>query len=317
MCVRAGLLSLCVTPSRSRSVYAGAMDGSLVVMSYKYADAVRVEEGSTGPRPLVSSKVQAINDLMERMTRNVIRFIQSNRGVRVTKLIAEFCHDDNGRLWLCSISELLTVPLPKPVQNSGKPTRKESFTANAHHDSALDATGMLSITSSERPMSPGKVYKPTRRTTSVFEPSADTPLDTLPPAFQSALQRCVETFTVLTVNDVLEFRTFTNPPPAVALVSCALTLLITGEALEWRDARRAMSNGDKMFAAMAAVRADAIPRRRLDALLLLVDNPAFGQEYVRPVNAAAARIADWISSVVKFACLSRGISTKESSRCVV
>lgn len=75
--------------------------------------------------------------------------------------------------------------------------------------------------------------------------------------------------------------------------------LNAGEALEWRDDRRAMANGDKTFAAMAAVRPDAIPKKRLPSLTLLVENPAFAVEQLRPVCMAAARIAEWITRVVR------------------
>ena len=126
---------------------------------------------------------------------------------------------------------------------------------------------------------------------------------TLSAPLRAAMDACIDKYSAVTVNDILEMRSFANPPPAVALVSCALTLLLTGEAMEWRDARRQLSNGDKLLSTMSTVRPEALNKKRLASLSLLVDNPAFASEYLRPVSNAACKVAEWITAVARLAAL--------------
>ncbi len=55
-----------------------------------------------------------------------------------------------------------------------------------------------------------------------------------------------------------ELRTFLRPSPAVAMVTTALMVLLTGEALGWADAKRVMANGERFLAMLASAMADQV-----------------------------------------------------------
>lgn len=63
-----------------------------------------------------------------------------------------------------------------------------------------------------------------------------------------ALMRAKYAMTRLTLQDVAELRSYSLPPPAVALVTTAMLILLTGGlVLRWSDARRAMANGESFL----------------------------------------------------------------------
>jgi hypothetical protein len=97
------------------SVYLGGADGNPILTTYKYMDMVA---GSTGARPTVISNAQHVNHIMDRMVRAVVRYVEAYRQLRITKMVTEFCQDDNGRIWLVYTSEVLTVPVVKTKRSS-------------------------------------------------------------------------------------------------------------------------------------------------------------------------------------------------------
>lgn len=99
-----------------RSIYVGGGDGAPVLTTYKYMEPTT----PGGPRGTVVSKDRALNALMDRMVINLVRYVQAFRHVRITKLVSEFCHDDNGRLWFVYTSEALTAQVPTVAVHHGK-----------------------------------------------------------------------------------------------------------------------------------------------------------------------------------------------------
>jgi hypothetical protein len=292
------------------SVYGGVGDGSPVSTSYRYADATVADPASKGAaRPVVLSRVQHVNEIMEAITNNAVRFIESSRKVRVTKFVAEFCHDVNGRVWLVNTSEVLTVAPSRTVKPDRLGGSMSKLSEVEPDDAVVDATPQPPVRSASVPSTklPRAMSFATAHAAIATEDNGG-----IPPAVQAAMEECIQCFSAVTVNDIMELRSFVSPPPAVALVTCALTLLLTGEALDWREARRVMANGDKLYASMAGVRPDAIPKKRLVSLQLLVDNPAFAQEYLRPVSMAAARIGRWVASVANLTAVSKGVKPHTS-----
>lgn len=140
-----------------------------------------------------------------------------------------------------------------------------------------------------------------------------------PDAHQRAMQglaRADAAISALTMSDLAEMRTFVKPPPAVTLVSSALMLLLTGEVMDWAEARRVIAGGERFTRMMLAVDPDHIPARRLRALLPLVSNPAFHPENVMPVCRAAAHLSAWVLGIMQYSMTMRGYVPDESSGAV-
>lgn len=72
-----------------------------------------------------------------------------------------------------------------------------------------------------------------------------------------------------------------------------LTIMLTGEALSWPDARRLLAT-DRLIAAINAFDRDSFPRARLRTLIPLMSNPAIHPDAVAPVCRAAAGLAAWV-----------------------
>lgn len=118
----------------------------------------------------------------------------------------------------------------------------------------------------------------------------------------------------LSGSDISEVRAYKQPPPQVCstrmrvsrvplsyashcqvqLVVSGLTILLTGEALNWQNARRFLASADKLMAAINAIDRDAIPTARLRAIWPIINNPAFHPDAVVPVCRAAAGLAAWV-----------------------
>ncbi|CAN0525497.1 unnamed protein product, partial [Scytosiphon promiscuus] len=81
----------------------------------------------------------------------------------------------------------------------------------------------------------------------------------------------------LTRGDICELRSFAKPPPAVNMVVAALMIALTGEGeptpAGWLNAKRFMTNVDKLFAAVAGLDLDNLRVSQTRKLEAYVRNP--------------------------------------------
>ena len=109
------------------------------------------------------------------------------------------------------------------------------------------------------------------------------------------------------------------PPPAVALVATALLVLLTGGiVLKWKDARRAMSNGEKFLQigsvlflcvlccknaqcrrALVRFNCDSITPNVERAIEPFVENKLFHPEIIARASVSASRACMWILSALE------------------
>jgi hypothetical protein len=241
-----------------------------------------------------------------------------------------------GSFLICFLATLMTSRmlacriLPAPASDAGPDSSPVGRKASRGKSQRVGSTGVVMPLSwldaaVKRPAVPA-----TPPTTFAVDMHSDVDPDVQARA-AAAAARAAQAQQALTVNDVFEMRSFVTPPPAVMLVSCALTLLLTGavlvqasmyrvsmctcismticaplhhpvgKAMEWRDAKRAMGNADKLFAAITSLDKSSIPTKRLLSLIDLFQNPCLSQEVLRPVSGAVARIAEWVHSFVLYA----------------
>ena len=123
----------------------------------------------------------------------------------------------------------------------------------------------------------------------------------------------------LTLLDIAELRSYVAPPPAVALVATALLVLLTGGiVLKWKDARRAMSNGEKFLQigsvlflcvlccknaqcrrALVRFNCDSITPNVERAIEPFVENKLFHPEIIARASVSASRACMWILSALE------------------
>jgi hypothetical protein len=106
----------------------------------------------------------------------------------------------------------------------------------------------------------------------------------------------------VTHADVSELRSFKRPPPGVELAVSAALLLITGRTAQWARSRRLLSSGATgggLLGAIARFDLDKCPQDRIQALLPIVDGPAFKTQSMAPVSMAAAKLASWVALMTR------------------
>ena len=84
-------------------------------------------------------------------------------------------------------------------------------------------------------------------------------------ALSEGLFRAEQAIACLTKGDVAEIRSFSKPPPAVMMVVKALMVLLTGEAMDWKSAKRVMASGERFLQMMGACMRDRerLPESRI------------------------------------------------------
>ena len=87
-------------------------------------------------------------------------------------------------------------------------------------------------------------------------------------AISEGLFRAEQAIACLTKGDVAEIRSFSKPPPAVMMVVKALMVLLTGEAMDWKSAKRVMASGERFLQMMGACMRDRerLPESRIRML---------------------------------------------------
>lgn len=131
--------------------------------------------------------------------------------------------------------------------------------------------------------------------------------------FNAALKAIEE----LTKLDVAEIRTMLKPPPAVAVVLEAVTLLLTGAPLAFPEARKLMGNGDQFLQMLRDFRPDAVDELKLKLIQPYVDNSFFRPEYVVDVSRCASKFCAWVLGVVEAARWLRGIGQRKEAEVIV
>ncbi len=84
--------------------------------------------------------------------------------------------------------------------------------------------------------------------------------------------------------------------------------------MDWKDAKRALGNADKLFAAMCSLDKSSVPVKRVLSLIDLFQNPCLSQEVLRPVSGAVARVAEWVHAFAGFVAATRALEVPESKR---
>jgi alpha-beta hydrolase superfamily lysophospholipase len=128
-------------------------------------------------------------------------------------------------------------------------------------------------------------------------------------AMAEGLERAEQAIACLTKNDVAELRSFSKPPAAVVMVMKAVMLLLTGEIMDWKGAKRVMSNGERFLQMMGACIRDRerLPAGRMQKLRQkFTNNPNFHPDCVEPISRGAARFCAWVLGVVQFYSWSTG-----------
>lgn len=117
-----------------------------------------------------------------------------------------------------------------------------------------------------------------------------------------ALMRAQTAIDGLTRGDICELRSFAKPPPAVNMVVAALMIAITGEGeptpAGWLNAKRFMTNVDKLFAAVAGLDLDNLRVSQTRKLEAYVRNPAFRPDTVACVSLPASKLCAWVLGVL-------------------
>lgn len=117
-----------------------------------------------------------------------------------------------------------------------------------------------------------------------------------------ALMRAQAAIDGLTRGDICELRSFAKPPPAVNMVVAALMIALTGEGeptpAGWLNAKRFMTNVDKLFAAVAGLDLDNLRVSQTRKLEAYVRNPAFRPDTVACVSLPASKLCAWVLGVL-------------------
>ena len=122
-------------------------------------------------------------------------------------------------------------------------------------------------------------------------------------ALSEGLFRAEQAIACLTKGDVAEIRSFSKPPPAVMMVVKALMVLLTGEAMDWKSAKRVMASGERFLQMMGACMRDRerLPESRIRMLRRkFTNNPNFHPDCVEPISRSAARFCAWVLGIVQY-----------------
>ena len=122
-------------------------------------------------------------------------------------------------------------------------------------------------------------------------------------AVSEGLSRAEQAIACLTKGDVAELRSFSKPPPAVMMVVKALMVLLTGEAMDWKSAKRVMASGERFLQMMGACMRDRerLPESRIRTLRRkFTNNPNFHPDCVEPISRSAARFCAWVLGIVQY-----------------
>ena len=122
-------------------------------------------------------------------------------------------------------------------------------------------------------------------------------------AISEGLFRAEQAIACLTKGDVAEIRSFSKPPPAVMMVVKALMVLLTGEAMDWKSAKRVMASGERFLQMMGACMRDRerLPESRIRMLRRkFTNNPNFHPDCVEPISRSAARFCAWVLGIVQY-----------------
>ena len=114
-----------------------------------------------------------------------------------------------------------------------------------------------------------------------------------------ALKRAKDAINTLTKGDIAEFRSFSSPPDQVIMVSEALMILLTGEALPWEAAKRVMANGERFINMLLDFDGADIPKTRIRALMSFVEDENFRPYVLEPVSKSAAAFCSWVLGTVQ------------------
>ena len=147
--------------------------------------------------------------------------------------------------------------------------------------------------------------RPASRPTNTHFAETGAAMDDTPPlsARAVALQRAQTAIGALTKTDVAELRAFSSPPAAaVQLVTSAVMLLITGEALPWGASKRIMA----ILNMLLAVDENNIKGSRLKTLRQMITQPAIHPDVLESVSTVAARFAAFVMGVVQYASYKNG-----------
>jgi hypothetical protein len=107
----------------------------------------------------------------------------------------------------------------------------------------------------------------------------------------------VERSGVPTLGEIAELRGFISPPPTVGRLVSALMLAVTGEALAWPAAKRAMANGERFVRMLDEADSKGcggvpVPVRR--ALRVYARDRTLQPDALAPVASCAVAFATWL-----------------------
>ena len=103
------------------------------------------------------------------------------------------------------------------------------------------------------------------------------------------------------------------------MVVKALMVLLTGEAMDWKSAKRVMASGERFLQMMGACMRDRerLPESRIRMLRRkFTNNPNFHPDCVEPISRSAARFCAWVWASCNITVGQLELHTLESIRYV-
>ncbi|KAG9389706.1 Dynein heavy chain N-terminal region 2 [Carpediemonas membranifera] len=114
-----------------------------------------------------------------------------------------------------------------------------------------------------------------------------------------ALQEAEQALKALNKNDIVEIRSFVNPPPQVALVVHAVCVA-RGVPPSWAAGRQLLGEYN-FIETLVKLDKTNIPAPVLTRLRKFVEDPDFNVSKMRSVSVAATSICQWVHATVKYA----------------
>jgi hypothetical protein len=109
-----------------------------------------------------------------------------------------------------------------------------------------------------------------------------------------------ESISSLGKSDLQELKSFSNPPENVKQVCVACALLLKNVECDWKGCQKMLGDPGHFLEEVQSLDIDEIPLTALRNCSPITQQPSFTFDNVKKSSAAAARLAAWVISIMKY-----------------
>eukprot|EP01029_Cantina_marsupialis_P027524 TRINITY_DN7716_c0_g4_i1.p1 TRINITY_DN7716_c0_g4~~TRINITY_DN7716_c0_g4_i1.p1 ORF type:complete len:2866 (-),score=629.04 TRINITY_DN7716_c0_g4_i1:292-8106(-) len=124
------------------------------------------------------------------------------------------------------------------------------------------------------------------------------------------LNEAIAALDALDKSDIIEVKSFTNPPEAVRVVMQAVSAMLSESTLDWDTAKRIL--GDMSFVMrLREYDKDNIPDKIIRKVSKILVHPMMQVENVKTVSKAATSLCMWVHAMIKYSFVAKEVRPKQ------